>query len=98
MADKKIYIGSGKAKHPEWLKCSISKKGIETLLANLTEFPEGNFFAKVDINILKEPNKYGKDVEIVLDTYKHPNDRGTVAQEIQTVQSEPENESIDLPF
>lgn len=95
MAEKKIFVGSGKKKHEQWLKCNISEKGLQTLLENLQEF-NGNRFAKVDINILTKPNQWGKDVEIVLDTWK-PDGNRTVRDEIKEVSKSVEQNS-DMPF
>jgi hypothetical protein len=70
MADnKKIFVGSGWVQHPQWLKASITERGLHELLNNL-EGSGGKRYAKININILHEKNQFGKDVEISRDTWK----------------------------
>lgn len=68
--EKKIYVGSGNvSKNPKYIKANISEKGLNEMLNNLQEYL-GHKFARVDIAILEEPNKYGKNVEISLNNWK----------------------------
>ena len=65
----KIYCGSGKRKESVkgiWLKCTVNP---EVLNKYIQEY-EGNKFVKLDINVFDEPNQFGKDVSITIDTYK----------------------------
>ena len=67
----KIYCGSGKRKESDkgiWLKCTVNP---EVLKKYIQEY-EGNKFVKLDINVYDEPNQFGKDVSITIDTYKPP--------------------------
>lgn len=68
MADKKIFIGSVKVKNEKWIQLTIPEKALQILMDNLQEY-NGNRFAKINLSILDEPNKYGKNVELTLDTW-----------------------------
>lgn len=76
MADtrKETIVGSGKVKHDSWLQATISEKNLHILLDNLSEY-EGNKYAKININILNEPDRYGKNVKLSLDTWRPSGDR-----------------------
>jgi len=62
---EKIFVGGGKKKGENWFKCTISPDKIE---AHIQEF-KGHRFVKLDINVLNEPDQYGKDVKITIDEY-----------------------------
>jgi hypothetical protein len=64
--EKKIRLGNGKKKNESWLKASIC---ISDAMQHAFEY-DGKKYIKVDINVYAEPNQYGKDVAITLDTYK----------------------------
>lgn len=64
--EKKIRLGNGKKKNESWLKASIC---ISDAMQHAFEY-DGKKYVKVDINVYAEPNQYGKDVAITLDTYK----------------------------
>lgn len=64
--NEKIRLGNGKKKNPTWLKASIC---ITDALQHAFEY-DGKKYIKVDINIYDQPNQYGKDVSVFLDTYK----------------------------
>lgn len=64
--DKKIRLGNGKKKNPTWLKASIC---LTDALEHSFSY-EGKKYVKVDINIYDQPNDWGKDVAITLDTFK----------------------------
>ena len=66
MADKKIYCGSGKQQTKTWFKATVKSK---ILMEYLQEY-KGAEFTKIDINLLDKPDKFGKDVEITIDTWK----------------------------
>jgi hypothetical protein len=63
---KKIYCGSGKKKSDTWLQVTVNP---EKFAEYVQEF-NGNKFIKLNINLKSEPDKYGKDVEITIDTWK----------------------------
>lgn len=63
---KKIYCGSGKKKSESWLQVSINP---EKFSQYIQEF-NGNKFLKLNINIKNQPDQYGKDVEVTIDTWK----------------------------
>jgi len=62
----KIYCGSGKKKNDTWLKVTINPDKIKE---HIQEF-NGNRFVKLDVNIKPEPDQYGKDVSISVDTWQ----------------------------
>ena len=66
MSEKKIYCGSGRKQNNNWLKVTINP---EKIMEHVQEF-KGNKFIKLDINIKDEPDQYGKDVVITIDTWQ----------------------------
>jgi hypothetical protein len=62
----KIFCGSGKVKSDRWLKITINPDKIKDYIQEYN----GNKYIKLDINIKPEPDKYGKDVEVTVDTWK----------------------------
>lgn len=62
----KIRLGNGKKKSDTWFKASIC---ITDALQHAFEY-DGKKYIKIDINVYDEPNQYGKDVAVTLDTYK----------------------------
>lgn len=93
MSSKTIYCGSGKKQNDSWLKCTINPDKIMDYIQTY----EGNKFVKLNINIKEEPDQYGKDVSISIDTWKpEPEEE----EEIPSTQSEPSlpETNDDLPF
>ena len=80
MKNKTIYCGSGKKRSENWITATI----------NLAKFKDhvqeygGHKFLKLNINLLDEADKFGKDVQISINQYK---------PEVKEVKSED-----DLPF
>lgn len=64
--EKTIYCGSGKKQNDGWIKATINP---EVLQEHIQEF-NGRTFVKLNINIKDEPDQYGKDVSISIDTWK----------------------------
>ena len=64
--EKKIYCGSGKKKSDTWIQVTINP---EKFGQYIQEF-NGNKFLKLNINIKKELDKFGKDIEVSIDTWK----------------------------
>lgn len=94
---EKIRLGNGKKKNPTWLKASIC---ITDALQHAFEY-NGKKYIKVDINIYDEPNQYGKDVAVTLDTYKpEQNKAADVPVKKASTQAVEDAEIIDgdLPF
>ena len=95
---KKIYCGSGKKKSDTWLQVTVNP---EKFAEYVQEF-NGNKFIKLNINLKSEPDKYGKDVEITIDTWKPD---GSKQAEQKTQSYESNNQQVnntrdldDLPF
>jgi hypothetical protein len=66
MKQEKIYCGSGKKKSDTWLQASIN---LDKIKEHIQEY-KGSRFIKVNINVKAEPDQYGKDVSISIDTWK----------------------------
>ena len=64
--EKTIYAGSGKKMNDNWLKVTINP---DKLKDYIEEF-QGNKFIRLNINVKEEPDQYGKDVSISVDTWK----------------------------
>jgi len=79
-----IYCGSGKKQNDGWLKVTINP---EKLKEHIEDF-NGNKFVKLNINIKDQPDQYGKDVSISVDTWKPDN---------QPIEGIPASKD-DLPF
>jgi len=94
----KVYVGSGKVQTDRWLKCTINP---DKLLEYVQEY-NGNRFVKLNINILTEANKFGKDVEITVDTWQPGGQRKTEEKPSSDVVSEERDIQVDnnddLPF
>ena len=98
---EEIRIGSGKSRHEKWLQLSITEKNLHILLDNLQEY-NGIKYVKLNINILDNPDQYGKNVKATLDTWRPSGNytpkNVTVAEEIKTLASDNATPSSDLPF
>lgn len=94
----KIRLGSGKKKSDSWFKASIC---IDEALQHAFEY-DGKKYIKIDINVYDEPNQYGKDVAISLDTYKPDQNKSSNVpvkkSAPQTVVEDAEIIDGDLPF
>jgi len=92
---EKIYVGKGVKKSETWIKATINP---EKLTDYIKEY-EGHKFVKLNINILNQPNKYGKDVEITVDTWE-PNQQKTTQQQIPQTQASQEKviDIDEIPF
>lgn len=62
---KKIYAGSGKKKSDTWFSISINVDKIQDYIQEYN----GTKFVKLNVNVNKEPDQYGKDVSVSIDTY-----------------------------
>jgi len=83
MKNKKIYCGSGKKRSENWITATIN---LAKFKDHVQEY-EGHKFLKLNINLLDEADKYGKDVQISINQYKPE------VKEVKEVKSED-----DLPF
>jgi len=90
MADK-IFCGSGKKKTDKWLQVTVNP---EIIAKHVQEY-NGNKFVKLNINIA-EPNKFGKDVQISIDTWTPDNASATPAE--KPAETPKAAETDDLPF
>lgn len=62
----KVYCGSGKKKSDTWLSATINVDKIQDYIQEYN----GSKFVKININLKSEPDQYGKDVSISIDTWK----------------------------
>lgn len=72
---KKIYCGSGKKKSENWLQISINPEKFGQYIKEYN----GSKYLRLNINLLSEPDKYGKDVSVSIDTWE-PNKTGATQQ------------------
>ena len=79
--EKKIYCGSGKKRNETWISATIN---IDKIQEHIQEY-NGSKFIKVNINLKNEPDQYGKDVSISIDTWKPEKEKESFINE-------------DLPF
>lgn len=63
---KKVYCGSGKKRNDTWLSITINPDKIKDYIQEYN----GNKFIKLNVNLLSEPDKFGKDVQVSVDTYE----------------------------
>lgn len=70
---EKIYVGSGKKKKDNWLSVTINP---DKLAEHIKEY-NGKKYVKLNINIYDKPDKFGKDVQITVDTYEPPQEQIT---------------------
>ena len=90
---KKIYCGSGKKKSDTWLQATLNPK---KFMEYIQEY-NGAEFIKININIKSEPDKYGKDVEISVDTWK-PDGAKAAPQAAYSAPKPAFDDGLDLPF
>ena len=94
MADKPIYCGSGKKQSAKWLKVTINPDKLKEYIKTY----EGNKFVKLNINIKDEPNQYGKDVEITIDTWEKESSQSSQKTTEFAKEIELPSTNDDLPF
>ena len=85
MADN-IYIGNGKKQKDNWRKSSLCLSDIPK--EHVFEY-NGKKYVKVNISDKDQPDQYGKDVSITVDTWK---------PEPKQEQQQVNPTSDDLPF
>jgi hypothetical protein len=96
--EKKIYCGSGKKKSETWLQVTLNP---EKFNEHIQEF-NGNKFIKLNINVLPQPDKYGKTLSVSIDNWKPDGSKQaesktqSYASNNQQVNSKPDFD--DLPF
>jgi len=81
---KKIYCGSGKKRSDSWLSVSIN---IDKIQDYIQEY-NGSKFVKLNVNVNREADQYGKDVSISIDNWK--------PEKLEKTSSKHDN--YDLPF
>jgi len=64
--EKKIFCGSGKKKSDTWIQISINPEKFGQYIKEYN----GNKYLKLNVNLLNEPDKYGKDVQVTIDTWE----------------------------
>ena len=73
---KKIYCGSGKKKSDTWLQISINPEKFGQYIKEYN----GSKYLRLNVNILNQPDRYGKDIQVSIDTFE-PN--GSRQQEVK---------------
>lgn len=89
--EKKIYCGSGKKKSETWLQVTLNP---EKFSEYIQEF-NGNKFIKLNINVLPQPDKYGKTLSVSIDNWKPENSNNTVKK---ADKNESNHDYDSLPF
>lgn len=89
---KKIYCGSGKKKSESWLQISINPEKFGQYIKEYN----GTKYLRLNVNILNQPDQYGKDVQVTIDTWEPNKDKATYQNNAAAAQSHVE--SSDLPF
>lgn len=84
---KKIYCGSGKKKSENWFQITLNP---EKFSEHIKEY-NGNRYIKLNVNILPEPDKYGKELSVSIDTWEPTN-------RVENKVSAPKDDNLDLPF
>lgn len=79
---KTIYCGSGVKRSADWITATVQ---LNKCSEYFTEY-EGKSYLRLNINIRTEPDQYGKDVALSVNTYK-PDSKPVEA-----------NKSKDLPW
>jgi len=98
MAEKKIYIGQGNKRSDNWMTATLHT---EKLKDYVEEF-KGTQFVRININVSDEPDEYGKDVKITVNTWKPDGGNQTSSKSDanvkQTSDNSVEEKTDDLPF
>lgn len=91
MENTKIYCGSGKtqqSQYGEFYKISICLSDLPK--EHITEAKNGKKYINLTVNKKKEPDQYGKDLSVTVDTWK--------PESKQAQAPEPVQEPDGLPF
>ena len=88
--DKKptIYCGGGKKMNDNWMTVTVH---IDKVKEHVFDY-KGNKYLKLNVNLKDQPDQYGKDVSLSVNTY-NPEEQ----KETKPV-AEVSNSSDDLPF
>lgn len=92
--EKKIYCGSGKKKSETWLQVTLNP---EKFSEYIQEF-NGNKFIKLNINVLPEPDKYGKTLSVSIDTWKPDGAKDAQQASPKSAPKPAFDDFQDLPF
>ena len=66
MEKQKVYCGSGKKRSDNWRSITIN---LDKIKDHIQEY-NGSKFIKVNINDKREPDQYGKDLAVTIDTWQ----------------------------
>lgn len=91
MSDQPIYCGSGKTqvgKYGYFFKISICLSDLPK--GHITEAKNGKKYINLTINRKKEPDQYGKDLSVQVDTWKPEPKQNPVPTPVE--------EDSELPF
>tara|TARA_B100001750_G_C15513022_1_gene604984 strand:+ start:790 stop:1095 length:306 start_codon:yes stop_codon:yes gene_type:complete len=96
---KTIYCGGGKKQNDTWFKVTINPDKIQDYIQEYN----GSKFVKLNVNIKSEPDQFGKDVSISIDTW-NPNSGQNSSTQNETknqdnnIDQANNTEEDDLPF
>lgn len=97
----KIYCGSGKTRsgqYGEFYWISICLDDIPE--DHITKASNGKRYANLTVSKKKETDKFGKDLSVVVDTWKPDGSKSSSPQAMQSApqQAPPQEPEGDLPF
>ena len=96
---KTIYCGGGKKQNDTWFKVTINPDKIQDYIQEYN----GSKFVKLNVNIKTEPDQFGKDVSISIDTWNPNNSQNSSTQnetknQDNNIDQANNTEEDDLPF
>ena len=84
-----IYCGGGNKRNENWLTVTVH---IDKAKEHIFDF-KGNKYLKLNVNLKDQPDQFGKDVSLSVNTYE-PEKKAEVTQTVQQIAEETD----DLPF
>jgi len=91
---KKIYCGSGKKKTDTWYQVSLNPEKFNEYIREYN----GNKFIRLNINVLPQPDKYGKDISVSIDTWEPDASKQSFTKIENHPAANKPIENFDLPF
>jgi hypothetical protein len=91
---KKIYCGSGKKKNDTWFQVSLNPEKFNEYIREYN----GNRFIRLNINVLPQPDKFGKDISVSIDTWEPDASKQSFTKTESYPAANKPVENFDLPF
>lgn len=90
---KKIYCGSGKKKSDTWFQITLNPEKFSEYIKEYN----GSKYIKLNVNVLPEPDRYGKEISVSIDTWE-PNKDSSAQKPAYSAPTAPKQDFNDLPF